>query len=161
MIIRKATPNDFGGFYRINEQADTFHQTFAPYRFKKPDESYQLFMFNRFCDFIQGGGSFVLVAVSGKTGELLGYLIAIERQIPEYPILFPRKYIMVDNMGVDEHARNKGIGTLLLQRLEEEAVRLGYSEIELNVYDFNEAGKRLYAKNGFSPVTHRMRKEIK
>lgn len=160
MTIRHALAKDFKGFYGINLQADIHHRLAVPSRFKEPtDVDYELFMFNRFSDFLADEECIFLVAV--EENEVLGYLIALVKQIPEYPILIPRRYVMIDNMGVHENARQQGIGTLLLQKIEEEAKDAGFSELELNVYYFNEAAKKLYAKNDFEPMLYRMRKEIR
>ncbi len=160
MTIRHALPKDFKGFYDINLQADIYHRLAVPSKFREPtDVDYELFMFNRFSDFIADKDCVFLVAV--EEDKVLGYLIALVKQIPEYPILIPRRYVMIDNMGVDENARQQGIGTLLLQKIEEEAIEVGYAAIELNVYNFNEGAKRLYIKNGFEPMVQRMRKEIR
>lgn len=160
MIIRYALPKDFKEFYDINLQADIFHRLAVPSKFRTPpkDFDYEMFMFNRFSDFLADEDCIFLIAA--EEDKVLGYLIALKKQVADYPILIPRQYILVDNMGVHENARQQGIGTLLLQKIEKEAIKVGYAAIELNVYNFNEGAKRLYKKNGFESMVQRMRKEI-
>jgi len=156
MIIRRALAKDFRDFYAINLQVDTYHHLAVPSRFQTFDGDYELFMFNRFTDLLANENCIFLVAA--KEDSVLGYLIALKRPAPQYPILKPSKYILIDNMGVHENAQRQGIGSLLLQRIEVEAIEAGYSELELNVYCFNENAQKLYAKNDFEPLTKRMRK---
>lgn len=48
--------------------------------------------------------------------------------------------------------RGKGVGTALLEAIEEVAVRNGFHKIVLFTFPFNEAAQRLYRKKGFRRV---------
>ncbi|MGB1243145.1 MAG: GNAT family N-acetyltransferase [Chitinophagales bacterium] len=163
MTIRYALSKDFKDFYDINLQADTYHRLAVPSKFRKPpkDFDYELFMFNKFSNLLSDKNCIFLVAVEDKVDTVLGYLIALKKSTSDYPILIPRQYILVDNMCVHENVRQQGIGSLLLQKIEEEAIVAGYSSIELNVYNFNKGAKKLYIQNGFEPIVQRMQKEIR
>lgn len=58
----------------------------------------------------------------------------------------------ITNIAVSPCHRQKGIGTLLLKRLADEAKSLGILLLMLEVRKSNEAAKRLYSANGFVPV---------
>ncbi|MGB0929367.1 MAG: GNAT family N-acetyltransferase [Chitinophagales bacterium] len=162
MTIRHALSKDFKAFYDINFQVDTYHRLAVPSKFRKPpkDFDYEKFMLNKFSNFLNDKSCIFLVAVEDGVDTILGYLIALKKSIPDYPILIPRQYILVDNMCVHENVRQQGIGSLLLQKIEEEAIIAGCSSIKLNVYNFNEGAKKLYINRGFEPMMQQMQKEI-
>jgi GNAT superfamily N-acetyltransferase len=51
--------------------------------------------------------------------------------------------------------RRRGIARLLLHRLEHEALRRGYSRLELDTLDQWQAAHRLYLDMGFKPIDRR------
>lgn len=53
---------------------------------------------------------------------------------------------------VGREARGTGVGRALLTKLEERAVELGFHKLVLAMFDWNEAGVRLYASHGFRTV---------
>lgn len=53
---------------------------------------------------------------------------------------------------VDRNRRGLGLGGQLLDRLIEEATRLGYHKLVLAAFPFNEPGMRLYTSRGFREV---------
>lgn len=63
------------------------------------------------------------------------------------------KNAYITSMFVDEHYRNRGIATKILNELISEAVSRGYKKIYLSASD---AGKPLYAKVGFQELSGNM-----
>jgi L-amino acid N-acyltransferase YncA len=53
---------------------------------------------------------------------------------------------------IERQWRGKGIGTRLLREIEARARVLGYHEIVLSAFPFNQAGMRLYERFGFRTV---------
>jgi len=66
--------------------------------------------------------------------------------------------IVIDGIAVAPDARNRGVGTALLEAITREARTLGYEAIELEVAEHNARARALYARRGFFPTTtHRAR----
>lgn len=57
--------------------------------------------------------------------------------------------LLMDGIAVSETVRGKGIGTRLLQAIEDHARRLGKRSIRLDVIDTNPGARRLYERFGF------------
>jgi GNAT superfamily N-acetyltransferase len=62
-------------------------------------------------------------------------------------VLYCWNCLFIDLLFVDENYRNKGYGTLLLEKVEKEARKHGCHLIHLDTFDFQ--AKDFYLKNGF------------
>ena len=58
----------------------------------------------------------------------------------------------MDGIFVEPAARGRGVGTLLLQAIANEAAQRGYAEVRLDVIDTNDRARALYERRGFRPV---------
>ncbi|MBU7032019.1 MAG: GNAT family N-acetyltransferase [Theionarchaea archaeon] len=61
---------------------------------------------------------------------------------------------------VEEHFRNQGIATALLDKAEEFCERNGYQTLELNVAQSNTVSVTMYEHRGFEIFRYRMRKKV-
>jgi ribosomal protein S18 acetylase RimI-like enzyme len=93
--------------------------------------------------------------------EIIGYLIAFKEKSPDRSMLKPRKYIQVDDLSVRSDYRKKGVGTLLMDKLEELAKNNKIYEMELNVWCFNKGAIKFYENKGYEAFTQKMRKVLK
>lgn len=60
--------------------------------------------------------------------------------------------LLMDGIFVAEHARGKGVGTLLLKAVKAKARGLGCSQVRLDVIDTNPRARQLYEREGFRAV---------
>ena len=107
---------------------------------------------------IQAKEAVVFVAEDGD--EIIGAILAWERQPPEAPVLVPRGMVSVDNLVVTEAYRQQGVGQALMERVYLWAEERGLEQIQLTVWDFNQGALTFYEKLGFEMLHHRMRKEL-
>jgi ribosomal protein S18 acetylase RimI-like enzyme len=70
------------------------------------------------------------------------------------------RYVYIDTLVVAPRWQNRGIGRALLDRAHEFARARGVHEVELHVYEFNEAGMHLYEKLGYRSVARRMKTRL-
>ncbi|WP_377194574.1 GNAT family N-acetyltransferase [Ruegeria meonggei] len=114
-----------------------------------------------------GGFSYTNAVVSEEAGQVLGMALtypidaAPDTDIADLPD--PIKPFVelealstgtwfVNALATYPSSRNRGIGTVLLAKVEEQARRAGYSEISIQVYGQNTGALRLYQRLGFEPV---------
>ena len=71
-----------------------------------------------------------------------------------------KTYIYINDLAVSGQYRNKGVASFLLKHIEEVALEMGATKIELAVHIFSENAIRLYRKNGYKNRTIRMEKEL-
>jgi ribosomal protein S18 acetylase RimI-like enzyme len=92
--------------------------------------------------------------------DLVGCIIIAARQTPDFPILVPRSYAMVDCIVVKQLYRGHGIGRALMAAGERWARARGIEAIELNVFEFNTAARAVYERLGYETVSRRMVKTL-
>lgn len=90
-----------------------------------------------------------MVADYGRIGAALRFaaLAALSTDIDNTRFL-------VDGLFVAEEARDRGVGTRLLEAIAQEAAGRGYREIRLDVIDSNDRARNLYERRGFVAVEH-------
>ena len=69
--------------------------------------------------------------------------------------MIPFTSIYIDDLCVDETCRGKGVGEALFEHVKNEARRMGCYEVNLNVWEGNEA-RRFYEKMGMKPKETQM-----
>ena len=106
-----------------------------------------------FCDALQAcvheasdrGG--LLVAL--LDGEIAGYAMIGYVDRPETPYNLARRFLHVEEFGVDEHCRRRGVATALVDYMKRDSRTQRVDRIELDVWEFNESARRFYEAAGF------------
>ena len=92
---------------------------------------------------------------AGDEDEVMGYAFCQIRQQPFSNNMIPFTSIYIDDLCVDEACRGRGIGEALFEHVKNEARRMGCYEVNLNVWEGNEA-RRFYEKMGMKPKETQM-----
>lgn len=92
-------------------------------------------------------------------GVLCGFLCLLVPSRIRKGFVHARSGVVL-NMGVDEHYRQKGIGTELLKNAEVYLQEQGINALELDVFMFNKNAQKLYEKMGFHPIEQHMFKSF-
>ena len=87
-------------------------------------------------------------------GEPAGYLWLAEREGDMGRQLF------VYGVEIDEARRGRGLGRAAMEFVEDEARRLGYPKIGLNVFGGNDVARGLYTSLGYDAVAIHMEKKL-
>ena len=78
---------------------------------------------------------------------------------PENPYKLEDHYLDVDEFGVAEAWRRRGVGTALIEFCKAVARERGFPRLELNMWEFNQGALAFYEAAGFT--TYRRYMEIK
>ena len=156
IIVRKATTNDYNILCELFDEIDALHRDNLPHLFQKPSGSVreQEYYSGLIAD--ENVGFFVAEA----DGKLLGFVHAIVRDTPAFPVFVPRRYAIVDGIVVKSEFQNRGTGRILMDKMQEWAIAKGAASIELNVYEFNETAISFYEKLGYQTFSRKMSKEL-
>lgn len=100
----------------------------------------------------------VLVAV--MDGEICGFAVVTHVAKPGNPMKNALKYCEVEEFGVDESARRKGVATALIEYIKEDASKRGYHKLELNMWEFNTGALAFYEAVGFKTYRRYMEMEL-
>jgi len=170
--IRAATARDLDALLPIIDEVDALHREHLPHIFQKPegaprDREYMLgVLADEACALFVAHAAeparsdFEGPALSHVEGEILGFVQLVIRDAPPIPILVPRRVAIVETLAVRDRYRRTGIGRALMRRAECWAEDRGASEIELSVYQFNQAAMSFYRELGYSTSRSRMGKRL-
>ena len=155
MIIRPALKNDLPRINELRHQVSELHYSARPDMFTPgfPQEisDYLQVMFND--DDKQ-------IIVAEMNDQIVAFACLAEVESPATPYRPARRYLEVDEVGVDEFVRRQGIGRKLFEEIRCIAVKKGFKRIELNMWDFNEDALKFYEAIGFNTYRRYMEMEI-
>ena len=100
------------------------------------------------------------VFVAETDGRILGYAFCIFEETPPSHSLRHIKSLYIDDLCVDESARNDHVGTALYDHVVAFAKDCGCQRITLNVWELNESARRFYEKKGLLPLKTVMEKML-
>jgi len=155
--VRKATTNDYNTLCELFDEIDTLHRDNLPHIFRKPSGSVREQEY--YSGLIADENVALFVAEVGE--KLVGFVHAIIRDTPAFPIFVPRRYAVVDGIVVKSEFQNHGTGRILMDKMQKWAIAKGAASIELNVYEFNETAISFYERLGYQTFSRKMSKEIK
>ena len=145
MIIRFAESADLEAVNRLRRQVNDLHVAGRPETFK-PGFSRELedYLLEIFQDPDKD------VAVAEEDGAILGFAVLHSVRRPETPYMYERRYLDVDEFGVDEAARRRGVGTALIDFIRGVGKERGFDRLELNMWEFNRGALEFYEAAGFT-----------
>jgi diamine N-acetyltransferase len=155
--IRKATADDYNTLCELFDEVDALHRDNLPHIFQKPSGSVREQEY--YSGLIADENVALLVAQAGE--RLVGFIHAVCKDTPAIPVLVPRRYAIVDGIGVKAGFQNHGIGRILMDKIQEWAIEKDAISIELNVYEFNRTAISFYERLGYQTFSRRMSKELK
>jgi len=155
--IREATPFDYEKLCQLFDEADELHRNQLPERFQQPngptrDKAFILDLL---------ANQTVEIFVAERDEELLGLVQVAVKASPPLPIFVPRCYVVVETLVVRKDFRQQGIGQKLMDMVHHWAISNGASDIELNVFAFNQEANALYQKLGYETISYKMNKSLR
>ncbi|GAB4540506.1 MAG: GNAT family N-acetyltransferase [Anaerolineae bacterium] len=154
--IRKATAEDYSPLCELFDETDALHRDNLPHLFQKPNGPVR--EQDHYWELIADENVGLFVAEIGE--KLVGFVHAVIRDAPAMPIFVPRRYAIVDSIGVKSGFRNRGIGQRLMSVMYEWATTKGATSVELNVYEFNKAAIAFYERLGYETLSRKMSKAL-
>lgn len=144
IIVRKAKRNELERVNELRNMVNKIHVNGRPDVFRQGfcDELRQ-----HVYDKYDAGNSDVLVAIMDNM--ICGFATVEYIEKPQSPYNNSRKFYRIEEFGVDENVRRKGVATALITFMKEDALRRGYKKIELDMWEFNDGALAFYEKVGF------------
>jgi ribosomal protein S18 acetylase RimI-like enzyme len=93
-----------------------------------------------------------LVLAARRGGVLVGYAVAHLRDGPDDTFAVGARYAEVFSLSVAPEARSGGVGTALMDALDERLAELGIADLSVGVMAGNEDALRFYRRRGLVPV---------
>ena len=144
--IREASQKDYKGISEVFEEVDSLHRKALPHIFREPDRPARTEEF--ISSVISDENATLFVAETNS--QIIGLVQVVIRKTPPIPIMVPRRYAVLENLGVRDGYRHLGVGASLLERARQWALGKEVSQIESNVWEFNEEAIAFYEKQGYT-----------
>ncbi|HAL62375.1 MAG TPA: N-acetyltransferase [Chloroflexi bacterium] len=150
--IREATREDYERLCELFAEGDTLHREALPHVFREPDGP------ARTKEFISGiiANEDAVLFVAERDGEIIGLVYILVRETPDIPIMVPRRYAVIDDLIVRKDSRRFGVGRALVERAHRWAVDKQVTQVELNVWEFNQTAIAFYEKLGYRTASRKM-----
>src|SRR5262245_51534411 len=100
-----------------------------------------------FADALASGSARIWIAHVGE--KPVGYAVVVEQRRADTVFTYARRWLEVEQIGVDPAYRRRGIARDLFRHVTEAAIADGVSEIELNTWSFNSAAQLAFERLGF------------
>jgi ribosomal protein S18 acetylase RimI-like enzyme len=155
--IRKATAEDYNPLCELFDGVDVLHRGNLPHLFQKPNGPVR--EQDYYAGLIADENVGLFVAEIGE--KLVGFVHAVIRDAPAIPVFVPRRYAIVDSIGVKLGFQNHGMGRMLMDTVHEWAMAKGATSIELNVYEFNKTAIAFYERLGYETLSRKMSKALR
>lgn len=155
--IRKATEQDYEGLSKIFAEVDTLHAEELPHVFVEPEE------IPRGKEFVSGiiADENAAFFVAEHNSQVVGLIHVAIRESPAIPIMVQRRYAYVEAVAVTQQLRGRGVGRALMEEAQLWSIQKKASQVELNVWDFNERAITFFKRLGYNMIRHGMWKPIK
>lgn len=98
---------------------------------------------------LQAGEAFILLAE--RWGQPVGYAVVHLQDGPDDTYPLGERYAEIYSLSVAPAARGQGIGSALLDRIDDHLLALGIEDVAVSAMVENAAALRLYARRGFAP----------
>jgi ribosomal protein S18 acetylase RimI-like enzyme len=98
--------------------------------------------------------------VAEVEGRITGFVQARTEETPENPFQKPIRRGVINAIGVTADAKRSRIGSRLLEAAESWIRERGFSEVLLNVWEFNEPAIRFYEDRGYATSSRKMTRQL-
>lgn len=144
IVIRSAKREELEAVNKIRKQVNDIHVNGRSDIFREDGWQFiEPFIYSRFDE----ENSDVIVAAIED--EIVGFAVVQYITRSESPFGKARKYFHIEEFGVDEEFRRKGIATSIIDFAKIEAKKNGFVRIELDMWEFNDGALAFYESVGF------------
>lgn len=154
---RPATLSDCAAIQPILAEGHAVHQEALPHIYRAAFRHTQEAI-DWLAPYIEQDDKLLLVAEQQE--QIAGVLLASIWEPPDRPHRIPRRFVHVNTLDVTAAHRRRGVGQILMREVERWAREQGLSEIELNVWAFNDKALRLYERLGYQAEYHHLLKQL-
>jgi GNAT superfamily N-acetyltransferase len=150
--VRQAVPGDYEAICEMADLMDAPQRAALPDRFRKPSGPVRLR--DRTEKLMHDPNTFL--AVAELDGQVVGVTNCGLLRMGDYPQKHPITSLLVRGLVVRPEKRRQRIATALVEKAIEWARANGASEVQANVYHFNQPAAAFFASLGLAPLSHRL-----
>ena len=151
-MLELARKEDFEAINAMAAQVHAMHVQWRPDIYEMVE---QLYTPERFEESIRQRQLYV----AKMNGATVGYVLVKIRGY-DWPGVVRRKVMLVDEICVEESARNQGIGKQMMAEVRALAKAFGCTDLQLGVYPQNDGAVAFYQKCGFTIRSIDMQRKV-
>jgi ribosomal protein S18 acetylase RimI-like enzyme len=102
----------------------------------------------------------IALFVAELEGRVIAQVVVRIETVPENTTLVPRRFAKLHDLVVMPEVRAQGIGRALVHAAEQWSVARGMASVELTVWEFNGAARRMYEQLGYTTDARRLRRVL-
>jgi GNAT superfamily N-acetyltransferase len=156
ITIRRAVPGDYEAICEMADLMDQPQREALPDRFRKPSGPVRLR--DRTEKLMRDPDTFL--AVAELDGRVVGVTNCGLLRMGDFPQKHPITSLLVRGLVVRPELRRKGIATALVGKTIAWARENGATEVQANVYDFNQPAAAFFASIGLASLSHRLSRRL-
>jgi ribosomal protein S18 acetylase RimI-like enzyme len=151
MRLRKAIPTDSLLLSSLCRDVQRLHAKNYPELFKMPqsDDFAVTFFEEMLAD------PAVAIYIAEADAQALGYIFCKLFERPENSFTYTNRFLQIEHISVHPDAQRHGVGTALVNRIEELAREMGVSKIQLGSWGFNTKAHTFFEGLGFEKFDYR------
>jgi diamine N-acetyltransferase len=155
VTIRNAVDADLDALIRLNAQLQRLHAQVYPADFKSLADEGEV------RDFLVSAmrRSDHTILLAQVDGTIVGYAWFEIQDRPQTPFTWPKKSVFLHHICVDSGHRRLGVGSALINRVEERALAGSIGEFALDMWSLNETAQAFFKSCGLKPYRLFLRKE--
>lgn len=154
--IREATVEDVAAIIALFAIADDSYAAGAPHQYRgawaAPRSEREVLELLAHPD--------IALFVAELEGRAVGQVVVRIETVPENTQLVPRRFAKPHDLVVMPEARAQGIGRALVHAAEQWSAARGVTSIELTVWEYNGAARRIYEQLGYTTDMRRLRRVL-
>ncbi len=157
--VRLAARTDFQAACRLWAEADALHAAEISHLFRstdRPARSRRAFVAN----LNDTDHALFLAELEGAVVALVRVQVFERLESSDVPALVARMCARIEELVVAQAHQRRGIATRSMTAAHRWVLDRGTTEIELNVFEFNEPESRLNSKLGYSPASRRLWRKL-
>lgn len=154
-MVRLATIEDFERVNELRKQVNELHVNGRPDHFRA---GWNKELQYHAKDMIKAENKDILVAE--REGIICGLACVDYIDLPESPYRFARHFYHVSEFCVDKAFQRQGVATELVEFMKDHAKKKGFSQIELDVWEFNPEAREFYEAVRFQCIRRYMEMKL-
>ena len=147
--IRRALTSDLVSLIPLIKELDAHHVEIMPENFKAfegPTRPMELLEKK-----VVSPDNALFIALDDN--NVVGFVDVQKSANPTFPMFVQKNFALLDNLYVASEFRGAGLAHSLFEKAKEWAKEQGYTNLQLKVYNKNEAAIRFYQKEGLIPLS--------
>lgn len=154
---REGNRKDYGRLKPIHKEVHDFHVKGRPDKYRPSEETLDEGYFNSLIDEPDGR----IYIIENDRRDIIGFTFLRLKSSPDRRTYVKETQLFIEDIGVAEAYKGKGLGKMLFEKAVEIAKELKAESLELGVWEFNQNAIQFYESLGMNTQVRRMEMKIK